>query len=151
MPGPSAALLAAPWPCATATRLLCKAGRCTLPGAAQRRLGVEWGFERDRYCTCCLGKTVREEATLGNKRLETHTSSHTRELLGVPLRLLCCRIWGGLCVGKSRGCAHGRRDWLLSDIIGEISRTASQSSCSKALAVLSSPPGRLNTSLCAQE
>lgn len=119
------------------TSAMCKAAPRTLPGATQRRPGVEWWFECRNYCVHCLGKAVTEEATSGKQKIGDPRKCAL--LLGVPLRLLCRRIWGGLCVGKSRARAPGRRDRLLGDTMGEIFGAASRSSCSEALAAFTSP------------
>lgn len=55
-----------------------------------------------------------------------------------PCRLLWHRAWGGLCVGKSQACAPGRRDRVWDDMKGEIFGAAPWSSCSEALATVSS-------------
>lgn len=80
-----------------------------------------------RELFCAL---FRKDCNRGVYKQKVGDPHKSREVLGVPLRLLCCRIWGGLCVGKSRACTSGRWDWLFCDMMFG---AASWSSCDEAL------------------
>jgi len=81
-PGLSTAPPAAPRQSATAARLL-----CTLPGAAQRRLGVGWRFVRRNHYIRCLGKTVIGDDTLGKSMVgdpRAHIAAWCAPALALP-------------------------------------------------------------------